>query len=101
MKNEHTPGLRAFLFSVLNLISNGESVSYDEIQDALSTGLGTRLKQKFPDYFQDGPDTEQLSEVDAYFRKRDGITEGNEARKYCCGPKGGLLLVIGLALNEI
>ncbi len=101
MNNEHTPGLRLFLFSVLNLISNGKSVSCGEIQAALSTGLGTRLKQKFPDYFPDGPDAEQLSEVDVYFRKWDGITDGNEARKYCCDPKDGLLLVIGLALNEI
>ena len=101
MNNKHIPGLRVFLFSVLKLISDGKSVRSNEIQNALSAGLGTRLKQKYPDYFPDGPDTEQLSEVDAYFRKCYGTTEGNEARKYLCGPKDGLLLVIGLALNEI
>lgn len=102
MKKNKVQGLRIFLITVLGLISSGTKVSCGIIEDALSSGVATKLWSLHKSVFEEnGFNEDYIHEVDEYFRQWAGIADGQEMRKYACTPDDGLALIIMLALNEI
>lgn len=100
MENTSIHGLRMFLLTLLNMISNGKSERCDIIEDALGSGVATFLRNKYTDCFCGAID-DSLTNLDNYYKRFSGCADGNEFRKYLCGDNDGLALLIALALNDI
>lgn len=102
MNGERIPGLRIFLYTVIDLIVQGESETCKDVETQLSNGVASELRALHPFAFDENElDPNNISEIDEYFKKWRGVADGEEMRKYGCREDDGLALIVKLALNEI
>ena len=101
IRNE-IPSLRRFLFTLIDLISQGKKESCSQMEEALASGIATKLYSSYTSAFKNNNfNTDSISEIDEYFKQWSGISDGQEFRKYNCVANDGIELIIKLALNEI
>lgn len=101
MSGKSVPGLRMFLYTVIDLILQGKSETCDDIEALLSKGIASKMYTSYTSFFeQTGFNKDCIPEVDEYYRKWSGIADGQEIRKYDCNAGEGLALIIKLTLND-
>lgn len=101
MSGERVPGLRMFLYTVIDLILQGKSETCADIEALLPKGIATKMYTSYSAFFaQTGFNKDCIPEVDEYYKKWSGIADGQEMRKYNCDANDGLALIIKLAFNE-
>lgn len=102
MSGKSVPGLRMFLYTVIDLILQGKSETCADIEAMLPMGIASKMYASYSAFFeQTGFNKECIPEVDKYYTKWSGIADGQEMRKYNCNANDGLALIIKLAFNEI
>ena len=93
-------GLRLFLYALLQLIKDGKRESCAFVESKLSAGIASALREKYPTVFSESLSSDIINEIDQYYKKWSGCSDGEE-NKYACEVQDGLYLLIKLALNEI
>lgn len=94
-------GMRTFLLSIINLISEGEIIPCSFIVNNLNRGISTVLMEKYYETFiKCGFNPDYTATIDRYFQNWYSCADGKE-NKYCVKEKDGLLLLIALTLNDI
>lgn len=102
MNEKSVPGLRIFLYTVIDLISHGESKTCTYIEAQLCNGIAKKMYELYSCAFdQNNFNKDCIPEVDKFYKKMSGLADGQEMRKYGCEANDGLALLIKLALNYI
>lgn len=102
MNRESIPGLRLFLYTVIDLISQGKAETCANMERLLSKGVASELYKPYISFFnQYGLYADNILQVDDYYKQWSGVADGQEMRKYGCKEENGLALILKLALNEI
>lgn len=106
MTNNAPMSLRIFLLETIDAISSSKSVTIQEVQENLSSGIATFLKNKFPDEYVKS----NIPEMDEYYRQYTGVDPDDYFSKYIeqspnkfvfKNENDGLLLLIALGLNAL
>lgn len=102
MCEKKKPSLRVFLYTIIDLISQGISESCKSVENLIKIGIASSLYSAHTSVFeQNNFSTEQISKIDEYFKQWLGVADGCEMTKYGCDESEGLQLIIKLALNDI
>lgn len=102
MCEKKIPNLRVFLYTIIDLISQGISENCKSVENLLKIGIASSLYSAHASYFkQNNFCTEQIPKIDEYFKQWLGVADGCEMSKYGCSESEGLQLIIKLVLNEI
>ena len=102
MCEKKMPHLRVFLYTIIDLISQGISGNCKNIENLFKIGIASSLYSAYTSNFkQNNFCTEQIPEIDEYFKQWLGVADGSEMTKYGCVETEGLQLIIKLVLNEI
>lgn len=102
MSQPGVPGLRMFLYTMLDLITHGKSKPCTDVEDLLSHGIASKMYMSYPSFFeQNGFNRANIPQIDAYYKKWSGVADGQEMGKYGCEPDDGLAPIIKLAFNDV
>lgn len=101
MSENKNSKLKEFIGVLIELISQGESLSCEQAEKFLAEGIASKLNELYSTLFEENCiQFENLSEIDEYFKNFIGIADGNEIRKYNCKESEGLQLIIKIAIND-
>ena len=95
------PGLRLFLYGVLELIKEQKKETCAFVEDNISKGIATVLYNKYTNTFNKCDfDSDKCKLIDEHFKTLIGVVDGKEST-YFCEENDGIFLILKLALNEI
>ncbi len=102
MCEKKMPNIRIFLYTIIDLISQGISETCESVESLLKIGIASSLYSAHTsDFKRNNFCAEQIPKIDEYFKQWSGVADGCEMAKYGCGESEGLQLIIKLGLNEI
>lgn len=102
MNKEGVPGLRIFLYTMLDLILHGKSETCTDVETLLSHDIASKMYMSYTSFFeQNGFHRDNIPQIDEYYKQWSGVADYQEMRKYSFKADDGLALIIKLALNEI